>query len=496
MPRPLLHAADWRHVRPASDGDLRSGLAVQSGLAVFLADPDLVHSEDLPMTDPILPSSAGIESALRAAFPHFQDGAEITADAIRSIGREYLDMVMSWEPQKTEIEFADHNGTIRKIVFEPGDYEAGIGDGWVLEDDTLDAAQAVGKLPEWHTPLPWAATTRQGSWDWVIYSTKDPNIEICQLFHDGTEDNETGEANAELIVRAVNALAAQPPAAPVDPVVATIRRAPELLDAVESVGLKGAREQAERDHASMLPRCSSAETVEAVARTLCLSYGRDPDEMTSIMEMCDADNRPVPVWRVYEEQAEAVLAKHSSIVTSAAGSAGLADLILEYVKDLRRNSSGSDDYPWTWVKAAADYLEELVRRANLAARRDEIAAGAFYKTRGDRHNLPHIVGPLEHDGEAPWQARVHDQVWKWGYDGLANADGSPHNRDLVERVYRPSCVMPAQPQGAPDRENLRPFAEWADRNRSAVSHEAADELILLARKACDAYGPLSRPEQP
>jgi len=315
-----------------------------------------------------------------------------------------------------------------------------------IQRDHIDVAQAVGKLPEWHTPLPWAATTRQGSWDWVIYSTKDPNIEICQLFHDGTEDNETGEANAELIVRAVNALAAQPPAAPVDPVVATIRRAPELLDAVESVGLKGAREQAERDHASMLPRCSSAETVEAVARTLCLSYGRDPDEMTSIMEMCDADNRPVPVWRVYEEQAEAVLAKHSSIVTSAAGSAGLADLILEYVKDLRRNSSGSDDYPWTWVKAAADYLEELVRRANLAARRDEIAAGAFYKTRGDRHNLPHIVGPLEHDGEAPWQARVHDQVWKWGYDGLANADGSPHNRDLVERVYRPSCVMPAQPQ--------------------------------------------------
>jgi len=30
-------------------------------------------------------------------------------------------------------------------------------------------------------------------------------LEICQPFHDGTEDNPTGEANAALIVRAVNA---------------------------------------------------------------------------------------------------------------------------------------------------------------------------------------------------------------------------------------------------------------------------------------------------
>lgn len=76
-----------------------------------------------------------------------------------------------------------------------------------------DGTPAQGaKIPEWHTPLPWAATTRKGSWDWVIYSTKDPNIEICQLFHDGTEDNETGEANAELIVQAVNAFARSPAA--------------------------------------------------------------------------------------------------------------------------------------------------------------------------------------------------------------------------------------------------------------------------------------------
>ena len=54
------------------------------------------------------------------------------------------------------------------------------------------------------TPRPWAATTRQGSWDWVVYQASQPNIEVCQVFHDDTELNETGEAVAALIVEAVN----------------------------------------------------------------------------------------------------------------------------------------------------------------------------------------------------------------------------------------------------------------------------------------------------
>ena len=41
----------------------------------------------------------------------------------------------------------------------------------------------------------------------------------------------------------------------------------------------------------------------------------------------------------------------------------LADSILEYARDLRRNSSGGDDYPWEYARATADYLEELVRRS-------------------------------------------------------------------------------------------------------------------------------------
>ena len=59
-----------------------------------------------------------------------------------------------------------------------------------------------------HTSGPWAATTRKGSWDWVVYSVADPNIEICQTFHDGTEFNEVGEANAHLIAAAPDLLEA------------------------------------------------------------------------------------------------------------------------------------------------------------------------------------------------------------------------------------------------------------------------------------------------
>lgn len=57
------------------------------------------------------------------------------------------------------------------------------------------------------TPGPWGTTTRQGSWDWVVFSKADPNIEICQMFHDDTEFNETGEANSRLVAAAPDMLA-------------------------------------------------------------------------------------------------------------------------------------------------------------------------------------------------------------------------------------------------------------------------------------------------
>ena len=57
-----------------------------------------------------------------------------------------------------------------------------------------------------HTRGPWYATTRQGSWDWLVAQSE--TIEICQMFHDGTEMNETGEANAKLVAAAPDMLEA------------------------------------------------------------------------------------------------------------------------------------------------------------------------------------------------------------------------------------------------------------------------------------------------
>jgi hypothetical protein len=59
-----------------------------------------------------------------------------------------------------------------------------------------------------YMPGPWGATTRRGSWDWVVYQVSDPNNEVCQMFHDGSELNEMGETNAHLIAAAPDMLEA------------------------------------------------------------------------------------------------------------------------------------------------------------------------------------------------------------------------------------------------------------------------------------------------
>ena len=41
----------------------------------------------------------------------------------------------------------------------------------------------------------------------------------------------------------------------------------------------------------------------------------------------------------------------------------LSEAIKEYARDLRRNSSGGDDYPWEFARGVADYLEVLVARS-------------------------------------------------------------------------------------------------------------------------------------
>jgi hypothetical protein len=81
-----------------------------------------------------------------------------------------------------------------------------------------------------HTPGPWGCTTRQGSWDWVVFSEETPNIEICQMFHDDTEFNETGEANSHLVAAAPDLLTTARNAA------ATIAAIYEWVERVENAG--------------------------------------------------------------------------------------------------------------------------------------------------------------------------------------------------------------------------------------------------------------------
>ena len=48
-----------------------------------------------------------------------------------------------------------------------------------------------------------SVASRKGSWDWVVYITENPNLEICQMFHDGIDEfNSKGEATAHLFADA------------------------------------------------------------------------------------------------------------------------------------------------------------------------------------------------------------------------------------------------------------------------------------------------------
>ena len=65
-------------------------------------------------------------------------------------------------------------------------------------------------MSEQHTPEPWAIDPDDRpnmQWNNHIVSEANQDIAICFMAHDGTEDNECGEANARRIVACVNACA-------------------------------------------------------------------------------------------------------------------------------------------------------------------------------------------------------------------------------------------------------------------------------------------------
>lgn len=80
-----------------------------------------------------------INEALRDSFPHFQSTCDaepvpILASTIRDIGREYTNMVVSWEPSVSQIDFVDQNGDTRSIIYDSGDPSVGINGGWTIAE--------------------------------------------------------------------------------------------------------------------------------------------------------------------------------------------------------------------------------------------------------------------------------------------------------------------------------------------------------------------------
>lgn len=60
----------------------------------------------------------------------------------------------------------------------------------------------------------------------------------------------------------------------------------------------------------------TAQAVERAAREMAKSYGEDPDDYASLLDICGPNNEPLPVWHQYVEQAKSAL------------SADLGDMVL------------------------------------------------------------------------------------------------------------------------------------------------------------------------
>jgi len=93
---------------------------------------------------------------------------------------------------------------------------------------------------------------------------------------------------------------------------------------------------------------------EAIARALY--------EIQPLDDRLDENGDPIP-WDGLASFCKELHYQQAAAAALAQAGAKLADLIKEYARDLRRNSSGSDEYPWAFTKSIADYLEVLISRA-------------------------------------------------------------------------------------------------------------------------------------
>lgn len=96
-------------------------------------DYDAITIEAAAEIDALTARVAELEGALRG-FPHFENDAPITAEAVAKVAGEHVDMIMSWVPVQTKIAFVDDEGRQFEIVYEDGDSDAGIASGWCVPE--------------------------------------------------------------------------------------------------------------------------------------------------------------------------------------------------------------------------------------------------------------------------------------------------------------------------------------------------------------------------
>jgi hypothetical protein len=75
-----------------------------------------------------------LEAALRK-FPHFENDAPITPDAVAAVANEYIKMILEWTPFGEGVTFFDQEGIGRTIEYSTGDRSAGIPEGWTIPED-------------------------------------------------------------------------------------------------------------------------------------------------------------------------------------------------------------------------------------------------------------------------------------------------------------------------------------------------------------------------
>ena len=51
----------------------------------------------------------------------------------------------------------------------------------------------------------------------------------------------------------------------------------------------------------------SPTALEAAAKAIAASYGEDPDDFASLLDICGPNNEPLPTWHKYTEQATAAI---------------------------------------------------------------------------------------------------------------------------------------------------------------------------------------------